>query len=204
AKYRVVDRLCQPAARKPTDVQVFNCNQIVLLNQLTRCLKVEVPSRPLHLSVPPCEDTDHLLATLAPTLALGDAALRTLQRGFGPSEMPGILDKLPIRRGKKFLQSQVDADRLTGFGKWAFRNVITGKGDPPVAAPVPAKRDGLDAPLDRPRKKQLRRADPLKGEPPAFELPAMLPEGHAVVARATLETRITGLLTLLHTTEERL
>src|SRR5690606_28654552 len=120
------------------------------------------------------------------------------------SEMPGILDKLPIRRGKKFLQSQVDADRLTGFGKWAFRNVITGKGDPPVAAPVPAKRDGLDAPLDRPRKKQLRRADPLKGEPPAVELPGMLPQGHAVVARATLDTRITGLLTLLHTAEERL
>src|SRR5690606_42032350 len=61
---------------------------------------------------------------LAPTLALGDAALRTLQRGFGPAEMPGILDKLPIRRGKEFLQSHVDADRRAGFGQGFLRNVV--------------------------------------------------------------------------------
>src|SRR5690606_12953053 len=86
----------------------------------------------------------------------------------------------------------------------AFRNAITGKCDPPIAALVPAKRNSLDAPLDRTREKQLRRANPLKGEPPAFELPACLLEGHAVVAAVALEARIAWLFSRADTTKERL
>jgi hypothetical protein len=65
------------------DLQVFEREHVVLLNQLASFRMVEVPPLPLHLLVRFGQECDRLVSAVAPVLAPRYAPLRCLEPSLG-------------------------------------------------------------------------------------------------------------------------
>jgi hypothetical protein len=173
------------------DVQIFNGNQIVLPHQPECGLEMEVAPCSLDLSMFAGENTNHLPASIASPPSLTDSPLCALQHDFGNSKVSRVRDSRSVAERGELRESNVNADGFTGSEKRLHRNIVTTDRNPPIAAPVPSKRDRFYPAFNRAREEKTNCSDTAKRYAPSIDLEAALPEvGDAIVATSRFEARV--------------
>ena len=139
--------LRQHSASKPFDVQIFDGNKPVLIDQGTRYVVVKVGPLCFNVSVLPSKDRDSFATAIRPLLSACYSPLRHTQPALRLFSQPGIVDFRTVTQGCKGRQAEVDADYLTGRGK---RGRLTDHGkDHDPTSRLALDRNGLDLTFDR-------------------------------------------------------
>jgi hypothetical protein len=189
---RIVHALGETRSGESSDVQVFDCNVIVLPHKAECGLEMKVSPRPLDAPMLAGEDANHFPASVAAALSLADSPLRSLQLGFSGAKMSGVRNCGSVAGSEESRQSDIDANLTSRGRQQPGRNILTEEGHEPIAARITAKRDGLDLSFDRSREEQPQPANPLQCQIAAINSPPCLPERQTVVPSPPPETRVTS------------
>lgn len=191
APARVVNGLCHSSAGETTDVQVFDCNEIVFAHQLERCLEKEVTPAIRHTAVLAGDDDALPISATAATLAFGKFPHRSREIRFRVPSIAWILNLQAIGKRCEAEQADIDADALAGSGQGAGGNVVAGKGNPPVTDSISAERNGLDATFNGAREEQFACTHASERQTTATKLvaPTLGSIAHRVEAGPTAESR---------------
>jgi hypothetical protein len=199
----VQDRLGEHAPRQALDVQGFDGDQPVLVDELPSNLVMKIAAVVPNVRVQPLQGAHRFPPAVAAFLAPGDLALRPSELHLGRFEVAGIVDPGPIRQRGEGLQADIQAHRLGAFGQ--------GKGLACNAeADIPVSRfalqgDGLDRPLERAMPFHFQLAHTLDIELPVvpdLATIAIAGKGIAVEAGAGLEARVARFFAPLPTSKE--
>lgn len=189
----VMHALGEATTGEPTDVQVFDCNVVVLPHQMECGLKREVSPRRLDAPMLPGERPNHLSASGASLRPLADSALCALQLGLRNAKVSRIGDCGSVAQCEERSEPDINADAFSGQGQRPLGNIVATERHPPITASIAAKVDGLDATFNRAREEQPSRSDSLHCDLPAPELPAgPYRECQTVIARPRFEARVTA------------
>jgi hypothetical protein len=143
----IIDRFCEPAARQSLDVQIFDGDESIAVDQTTCELMLNI--RPLvadmslrDLKQPDGFTASSTIAASSPNPALGATRLR-----FRLLSMARIRDGGPVAQRREVRQPDVDADSLgrQGQRRWCHLNTETGE---PFGG-FALDRQRLDRSLDR-------------------------------------------------------
>ena len=104
----VLDGLRQHSAGKPLHIQIFDGDETVLVDQLARCLVLEVAPLVFHMHMRALKQSNRLAAPGAPFLPPGDLPLSAPQPGLRPAVMPRIRNLGAIGQHRKAVQANVD------------------------------------------------------------------------------------------------
>ena len=98
----IVNGLCQHPGGEPLDVQIFNCNQAVPVNQIARNLMLEVPALISDMNVRSLEKNYGLTPAIAPLVFPAcHFSLGAAQRRFAVSVMPAGSESRRHRTGRQ-------------------------------------------------------------------------------------------------------
>ncbi len=117
-----------------------------------------------------------------------------------------VLDDRPVGKCGEGLHAHIDSDREGSGGKGSLRNIFTGKCHPPFSGGRPENRTGLDLAFDGTVKNQGNGSGLRQPEAVSRQVaPAgLLRKSDRGVLALPLEPGIAGILSVLHSPEERL
>ena len=185
-----------------SDVQVFKGDQVVSLDEFSRCLVVEIQPLSSDLQVRFGHQDTGLTPPYRPLDSSGKTLLSFNQQVFTSSKTTWVVDRRAIREDCEGLQPDINADRVTWLTlPWGIAQVTREDSVPFVA--IPLQGDGLDLAFNWPVQLDLQSAHILNIEP--IRKPdaiAISGEGDRIEAVSTSETGVSWLLTRLATPEE--
>ena len=199
----IIDGLGQHTAGQSLDVQVFDNNHTVVVDQHTAELVLEIGSLVLNMRVLPLQHGNGFPATVRPlVLAPSHPPLCDAQSALCITVQTRIANLSAVAEGCEGRQPNINPDRPAGCRK---RNRIALHGeDHEPAARFALDRNRLDLAVDRAVELDLDLSHALNANQPARESTAVSirREGQAIVATTGFETRKAGTFTTFDSTKE--
>ena len=202
---RIVHGLGEEAPRHALDVEVFDSDQLVGIDQLPRDLVAEVAPLAGNVFVGALETEHGLAAAARPLAASGNAALDASQLGLSAPEPARVGNHLAGAEGRKVFKAHIDTDSRSEFGQ-QFSFVRHGETNVPATGAA-ADRDGPDLADELPMPLDLEFADALDIQLAVITDLAAVTVGRervGVEAVTRLEAREARFLPRFESSEERL
>jgi len=201
---RIADRLGKHPASQPLDIQVLNGNKAVVICYLPTDLVVKVGPLVPDMSVSLLEQPDGLASAVTAFLASGYASLCNPECCLAIPVVTRVLYQLTIGKSCERRESYIYPDS-TGQ-RFSRRNIHDHAEIGVPLTSLALESQCLNLADNRPVHLQLDETDTLQLEPARIsEVAAISPSGEGVTVKTVpaLEPGIAGLLSSLHTSEER-
>jgi hypothetical protein len=191
-------------AYHPPNIQLFNRDLVVLVDQRTGGFVSKVLPRPLDLQMRLCQQCTRLVTAITALHAARETALCLFQLAFGSSIVAWVGNLRSVRQRCKGLQSDIYTHSLADGWQRRGHN-LTGDACIPAVS-FANKRTGFGCAAGRAILVETKCANLGEDEPPIHQLDAVAPLriGEAIVPSPTLEPGIARRLTSLNAPKERL
>lgn len=200
----IPDRLRQHSTGKSLDVQIFDGNQAVIINQPTTNLVVKVCALVANVKVRALQKLNGFTSVIATFLSSGNLALCASQFRLGFSVPVWIVNLYSVAQSGECGQTNINADLFNRRGQ-RFWRAFNRKANVPASG-FALDRDSLDSSLNGTMQLDLDESDALQAQ---FEVSQLAPVAirrvcDAVETRMRLEARESGFLFCFDATKESL
>jgi hypothetical protein len=199
----VINRLGQHSTGQALHVQLFNHYQTEHHNQCPGNLVREILPLVTHMRVDALQLSNGFLSVITASLAAGNLALRSPQRGLGLFVIPRVFDLGSIRERSEGSQPHIKAG-LLGRRRQRFRLTFYAEHRVPLSS-LALDSDGFDITFDWPMQFGFDRPYTLQSQFAVIEhlaAVAVTGEGDAIVSANRTKSRITWFLALLDASKE--
>src|SRR5262245_33124647 len=201
----VINRLGQHSTSQALHVQLLNHYQPEHHNQRPGCLVREIRSLVAHVGVSALQLSNGFLPVITASLAAGNLALRSPQRGLGFLVVSWVFNLGPVRERSESSKPHIKAG-LLGRRRQRFRLAFDAEDGVPPAR-LSFDRDGLDLAFNRAMPFDFDGADSLQSQltiVEQFAAVAVTGKSNAVVAADRAESWIAGRLAVPDAIKERI
>src|SRR5262245_12665272 len=199
----VINRFGQHSSGQSLYIQLFNGYQPKHRDQCSRQLVREVCALAAHMRVGALQVSNGFLSVITAAFTASNFTLRPPESGLGFFVVSGVFNLGPIRQGGEGRQPHIKTD-FFGRSRQRFRLTFDAQhGVPPSGLALDG--DGFGPAFDWPMPLDFNGAYALQSQFAVvkhFASVTIIGEGDAVIATGGAESRIAGLLTVLHATKE--
>lgn len=199
---RIIDRLRQHSACESFDIQIFDRDQPVAVNEFPRFFVMEVAALVADVIVKPLKQKNGFAPAVRSFLAPRYTPLQSAELRLGRTEPTRVLNLCAIAQSRERSQSDINADHVRIERQWLV--IALNRKQRKPSSGFAFDREGFDRPFEWSVKfyadvSDLREPQLVPGKRVTY-----LPKRQTVITTHRSEARITRLVSLIHATEESL
>lgn len=198
----IVDRLREHPARQSFDVQIFNGNQAVLINDLPRLFMVKVPALIANVVVKALKQNRSLAPAVRPFLSPLNPSLQASHLCLRGPKPTRVFYRSSIAQGGEAAQADINADHIGIERQRSGRALHYEQSKPPSSFTL--HRESLNCAVKWSMQLDPNAANLRQAQPITRDGLSSLPKRHAVVAPGRSKTRVAWILRSFNAPKERL
>lgn len=199
---RIVNLFSESHSRKTFDVEIFDRDQVVMLNKMRRDLVLKIGTLIENLLMNVAENGNRFSATVRSLLSAGNPTLCDTELPLSRFVAPRIINLSPVRERGEGLNANVDTDSVINGGERIGGNVITRYYSEPSAA-LAFDADLFDRSNDFAVQSYFDQSDVTEAQFAIYKLKPLSIEEKTIETLGGLEARIARTLTRLTSSVKR-